>query len=131
MLPAGDANAYAVARRTLVDAVIALQNLSSEAFVLVGAHAVYLRAPENDLGIAPFTLDGVTLPTLRVLRDDRHVGESVQTGTRHLRRLCTGRGAGLKEFSALLGPSEGERTARASLAALVEEFGDTVESVFA
>ena len=58
MLPAGDANAYALARRTLVDAVIALQDLAPTAFVLVGAHAVYLRAPENDLGIPAFTLDG-------------------------------------------------------------------------
>jgi hypothetical protein len=281
MLTAEDGNAYALARRTLVEAVIALQVLSPVAFVLVGAHAVYLRAPENDLGIPAFTLDGdlavnpllvvgsravrarleevgfdlrdlqsglyerrgvhvdvrraarvdIFVPaafeyawssegydgraamvqpgleaclvdcsrmelatlddggprltasihvagivallvakgwkigerydqgseafaevrkdigdiyrllqasdpdenaaTLRVLRDDRHVRESVRTGARHLRELCTGRGAGLKEFSALLGPSVGERTASASLAALVEEFVETVESVSA
>jgi hypothetical protein len=69
--------------------------------------------------------------TLRMLRDDRHVHESVRTGARHLRKLCTAGGAGLREFSALLGPSVGERTATASLAALVEEFVETVESVSA
>ena len=32
MVPAGDADAYALSRRTLVEAVIALQTLSPEAF---------------------------------------------------------------------------------------------------
>lgn len=277
----GDAEAYTIARRTLVEATIALQSLAPEAFVLVGAHAVYLRAPENDLGVPAFTLDGdlavnptlltgsravrvrlgeagfdlrerhsglyerrgvhvdvqrasrvdifvpaafeyawssegydaravmvqpgleaclvdrspmelVTLDdgrprlsasihvagivallvakgwkigeryeqgpeafaevrkdlgdiyrllrasdpdetaaTLRVLRDDRHVREAVRTGARYLRELCAGRGAGLREFSTLLGSSAGQRTATASLAALTEEFTETVESVFA
>jgi hypothetical protein len=71
------------------------------------------------------------LETLRMLRDDRHVHESVRTGARHLRKLCTAGGAGLREFSALLRPSLGERTATASLAALVEEFVEMVESVSA
>ena len=58
MLPAGDANAYAISRRTLVDAVVALQALSPVGFVLVGAHAVHLRAPENELGLPALTFDG-------------------------------------------------------------------------
>ncbi|HEY0383522.1 MAG TPA: hypothetical protein VGC72_15135 [Candidatus Elarobacter sp.] len=69
--------------------------------------------------------------TLRVLRDNRHVRESVRTGSRHLRELCTAGGAGLREFSALLGSSVAARMATASLAVLVEEFGQTVDSVSA
>ncbi|HEX3467403.1 MAG TPA: hypothetical protein VHT05_04925, partial [Candidatus Elarobacter sp.] len=54
----GDASAYALSRRTLVDAVIALKALSPVAFVLVGAHAVHLRVSANDLGLPAFTFDG-------------------------------------------------------------------------
>jgi hypothetical protein len=281
MLPAGEANAHALSRRTLIEAVTALQALSPVAFVLVGAHAVHLRAPANELGLPAFTFDGdvvvnptrltrsravrvcleevgfdlrdrhsglyerpgvdpdmrratridVFVPaafeyawsgegydaraamvqpgleaclvdcspmelmtlddggvqvsatvhvagivallaakgwkigeryeqgpeafadvrkdigdiyrllqtsdadengaTLRVLRDNRHISGSVRTGAQYLRQLCTGGGPGLREFSQLLGHSVGERSASASLAALVEEFVATVESVFA
>jgi hypothetical protein len=281
MPQAGETSGYALARRTLVEAVIALQALSPTAFVLVGAQAVYLRAPENDLGIPAFTLDGdltvnprhiagsrairsrleevgfnlrdmqsglyerrgvhadvrraarvdLFVPaafefawngegydgravmvqpgleaclvdcspmelttmedggqrlmvsvqvagivallaakgwkigerheqgpeafsevqkdigdvyrllrtsdpeenesTLRMLRDHRHVRESVQSGARHLHDLCTGSGAGLKEFSRLLGSSIDERRAIASLAALAEEFCGAVDAIFA
>ena len=71
-----------------------------------------------------------TASMLRVLRDERHVGASVRTGARYLRDLCTSGGAGLRAFSELLGSSVGERRASASLAALVEEFDETVEAVF-
>ena len=213
MLPAGEANAHALSRRTLVEAVTALQALSPAAFVLVGAHAVHLRAPENELGLPAFTFDGdvVVNPkqithsakrsasvlrklgstcvtatavstsvrawiptwrragwkigeryeqgpeafidvrkdigdiyrllqtsdadenaaTLRVFRDNRHVSGSVRTGANYLRQLCTGTGAGLREFSELLGHSVGARTASASLAALVDEFVQAVELVLA
>jgi hypothetical protein len=281
MLPAGEADAHALSRRTLVEAVTALQALSPVAFVLVGAHAVYLRAPENELGLPAFTFDGdvvvnptqiprsravracleqvgfdlrdrhsglyerpgadpdmrratridVFVPaafeyawsadgydaraamvqpgleaclvdcspmelmtlddggvrlsatvhvagivallaakgwkigeryeqgpeafadvrkdigdvyrllqtsdpdenaaTLRVLRDNRRISESVRTGAHYLRQLCTGGGPGLRAFSELLGHSAGERRASASLAALVEEFVEAVDSVFA
>ena len=54
----GDAKGYAIARRTLIYALRSLAPLPEGSFVLVGAHAVYLRAPEVIASIAPFTLDG-------------------------------------------------------------------------
>jgi hypothetical protein len=54
----GDAKGYAIARRTLIYALRSLATLPEGSFVLVGAHAVHLRAPEVIASIAPFTLDG-------------------------------------------------------------------------
>jgi len=281
MRPVSPAEAYAVSRRTLVEATIALQTLSPAVFVLVGAHAVQLRAPENALGLPAFTFDGdfvvnpagpirsravrgtleaagfglrdkqsglyerprapremrratqidVFVPAafehewdsdaydaratmaqpgleaclidrspmevatvddgrpyqsaavdvagvvallvakgwkigerydqgpeafaevrkdlgdvyrllqastpdenaniLRALRADRSIRESVSVGSRRLADLCTTGAVGLREFGALLGRSEGQRRAVASFAALVEEFTETVDRVFA
>ena len=58
MNPTGEAKGYAIARKTLINALLAFETLPPESFVLVGAHAVYLRAPESIGSIAPFTLDG-------------------------------------------------------------------------
>lgn len=54
----GFAEAYALARRTLIEAATALHIVSTSGFVLVGAHAVYLRAPDSLFGIPAFTFDG-------------------------------------------------------------------------
>ena len=48
---------YLLARRVLLDALDALR-AHVEAFILVGAQAVYLRVGEGDLAIAPYTTDG-------------------------------------------------------------------------
>jgi hypothetical protein len=74
--------------------------------------------------------DVYVLPAERI-REVMTARESVRTGARYLRELCSGGGAGLREFSALLGSSVGERRARASLEALVDEFTKMVESMSA
>ena len=48
---------YVMARRVLLDALDALGQ-HREAFILVGAQAVYLRVGEADLAVAPYTIDG-------------------------------------------------------------------------
>lgn len=48
---------YVVARRVLLDALEALGS-HREAIVVVGAQAIYLRAGEADLMVAPYTTDG-------------------------------------------------------------------------
>jgi hypothetical protein len=48
---------YVVARRVLLDALEAL-GPHREALVVVGAQAIYLRAGEADLVVAPYTTDG-------------------------------------------------------------------------
>lgn len=48
---------YVVARRVLLDALDAL-GTHREALVVVGAQAIYLRAGEADLVVAPYTTDG-------------------------------------------------------------------------
>lgn len=48
---------YVAARRVLLDALVALAPHRS-AFVVAGAQAVYLRAGESDLALAPYTTDG-------------------------------------------------------------------------
>jgi hypothetical protein len=54
----GDDKNYATARKTLISGLIALADFPPGSFVLVGAHAVYLRAPRIVPSMAPFTLDG-------------------------------------------------------------------------
>src|SRR5580704_230846 len=58
MNPIGDGRGYGVARRTLILALNALADLPPRSFILVGAQAVYLRAPNPVVAIPPFTLDG-------------------------------------------------------------------------
>jgi hypothetical protein len=48
---------YVAARRTLLDALIAVRD-HARSFVVVGAQAVYLRTGPLDASIAPFTTDG-------------------------------------------------------------------------
>lgn len=48
---------YVAARRTLLDALEAVQT-QLDAIVLVGAQAVYLHTGEGDLAVAPYTTDG-------------------------------------------------------------------------
>jgi hypothetical protein len=58
MNPIGDGRGYGVARRTLIRALNALADLPPRSFILVGAQAVYLRAPDPIVTLPPFTLDG-------------------------------------------------------------------------
>jgi hypothetical protein len=60
MKPPGDPDqqeAYALARRVLLDALDALGD-QRDAVVLVGAQAIYLHTGDTDLAVAPFTTDG-------------------------------------------------------------------------
>ena len=53
----GDYNPiYVTARRALLDALDALAD-QRDAFVLVGAQAIYLHAGEGDIAVAPYTTD--------------------------------------------------------------------------
>lgn len=74
----GDAKGYAIARRTLIHAVRVLAPLSPDGFVLVGAHAVYLRAPEPIPGLSPFTLDGDLAADPRKVRVARNIPDSLE-----------------------------------------------------
>jgi hypothetical protein len=47
---------YVAARRTLLDTLVALRG-QADAIVVAGAQAVYLRAGEADLAVAPYTTD--------------------------------------------------------------------------
>ena len=66
---------YVAARRTLLDAMGAL-SAHRDALVVIGAHAVYLRVPEDDLAVAPMTTDAdiglnpELLATAPLLADD-------------------------------------------------------------
>lgn len=48
---------YVAARRVLLDALVAL-GPHTEAVIVVGAQALYLRVGEGDLAVAPYTTDG-------------------------------------------------------------------------
>jgi len=48
---------YVEARRVLLDALEAL-GMHRRSVVLIGAQAIYLRAGEGDLAVAPYTTDG-------------------------------------------------------------------------
>lgn len=69
----GDDRGYAIARRTLIDGLRALAPLPPGSVVLVGAHAVYLRAPEVIRAMSPFTLDGDLLADPRKIRRARAI----------------------------------------------------------
>lgn len=68
---------YATARRVLLDAVRALHQVTN-GIVLVGAQAVYLRAPDTSVPIAPFTLDGDLVADPRVIRRPRLISEALE-----------------------------------------------------
>jgi hypothetical protein len=74
----GDARGYGIARRTLIQALRALAPLPEGSFVLVGAQAVYLRAPEGIAAIAPFTLDGDLAADPRKIRTARSIPDHLE-----------------------------------------------------
>lgn len=70
---------YAASRRTLLDALEALQpHLSS--LVLVGAQAVYLRTEKSSLGIAPFTSDADLIIDPSTLTAAPPIGAAMEAG---------------------------------------------------
>jgi hypothetical protein len=85
MSPTGDARGYAIARNTLIDALLALATLPPKSFVLVGAHAVYLRAPEIIPSVAPFTLDGDIVADPQKIRRPRFIRERLEAAGFSLR----------------------------------------------
>lgn len=60
---------YVSARRALLDALDALAE-QRDAFVLVGAQAVYLHAGEGDIAVAPYTIDADLALDPRALADE-------------------------------------------------------------
>lgn len=83
---APDAKGYAIARGALFDALLALAPLPPNSFVLVGAQAVYLRAPEGVIpSIAPFTLDGDLVADPLKIRHPRLIIEHLERGGFSLR----------------------------------------------
>ncbi len=67
---------YVAARRVLLDALYALAP-HGPAVILVGAQAVYLRAGDGDLAIAPYTTDGDLVLDPSQLNDDHPLGEAM------------------------------------------------------
>ena len=83
---ADNANGYAIARSALFDALRALAPLPAESFILVGAQAVYLRAPDPVIPtIAPFTLDGDLVVDPRKIARPRLIIELLERGGFSLR----------------------------------------------
>jgi hypothetical protein len=74
----GDASGYAIARRTLIYAIRALAPLPEGSFVLVGAQAVYLRAPEGIAAVPPFTLDGDLVANPNKIRFARAIPDHLE-----------------------------------------------------
>jgi hypothetical protein len=88
--PGASAEAYALARRTLLEAAEALQKISQDGFVLVGAHAVYLRAPEQLLGLPAFTYDGDLVVNPRRIVHAAIVKECMEAAAFELRGRMSG-----------------------------------------
>lgn len=59
---------YVAARHVLLDALVALEQQTS-AVIVAGAQAVYLRAGQGDLAVAPYTTDGDLAIDPRLLGD--------------------------------------------------------------
>jgi hypothetical protein len=74
----GDSEGYAIVRRTLISGFRALASFPKNSFVLVGAHAVYLRAVENIPSIAPFTLDGDLVADPRMIGRPRRIRDHLE-----------------------------------------------------
>jgi hypothetical protein len=74
----GDDRGYAIARRTLIHALRALAPLPDGSFVVVGAQAVYLRAPEGISAVAPFTLDGDLVADPSKIRTARAIPDHLE-----------------------------------------------------
>ena len=70
---------YVAARHVLLDALEALSG-QLPAVILVGAHAVYIRAGDADLGTTPFTTDAdVAIDPTRLV-DDPRLDEALEAG---------------------------------------------------
>ena len=67
---------YVVARSVLLDALEAL-GAHRDAIVVVGAQAVYLRAGEGDLVVAPYTTDGDLALDPSLLAEIPPIGEAL------------------------------------------------------
>lgn len=74
---------YVAARRVLLDAIEALAP-HSQAVVVVGAQAIYLRTGSAELGIAPYTTDGDLALDPRQLGDEPLLETAMQSA--HFRR---------------------------------------------
>lgn len=109
MSPNGADRGYAIARSTLIEALRALAPLSPEGFILVGAHAVYLRAPEIIASIAPFTLDGDLVADPRKIGRARLIRDRLEGAGFELR----GRAPGL--YSDTAAPSDEQYAARVDI----------------
>lgn len=90
MSQSGEDSAYGVARRTLIYAFKSLSSLPKDSLVLVGAHAVYLRAPEIVAGSSPFTYDGDIVVDPRRIARPRMIFDRLQSAGFALRTRHSG-----------------------------------------
>lgn len=73
----GEADEYAAARSALLDALTALEP-HLDAFVLVGAQAIYLRVGEADVAVPGSTTDGDLAIDLALLHDAPIIPEAME-----------------------------------------------------
>jgi len=73
----GEADEYAAARSALLDALTALEP-HLDAFVLVGAQAIYLRVGEADVAVPGSTTDGDLAIDPALLRDAPIIPEAME-----------------------------------------------------
>lgn len=67
---------YIEARRVLLDALQALEPLR-DAFVVVGAQAIYIQTGESDFGVAPYTTDADLAVEPGRLKDEPTIGDAL------------------------------------------------------
>jgi hypothetical protein len=76
-IPGDPDQAYVLARRVLLDALVALGD-QREAVVLVGAQAIYMHTGDSHLAVAPFTTDGHVAINPEKLRVDPKLEEALR-----------------------------------------------------
>jgi hypothetical protein len=91
MRPAIDPQ-YVAARRVLLDALEALAE-HKDAVIVAGAQAIYLRAGEGEIGIAPYTTDGDLAIDPAALRDEPQIETAMRAA--HFTRSLTDPGTWL------------------------------------
>lgn len=79
-------DAYAAARRALLDALQAL-GAHAKNVVVIGAQAIYLHTGDADIAVAPFTMDGDLVIDPKELRHEPLIEESMKAAGFELNRV--------------------------------------------
>ena len=80
---------YVVARRVLLDALIALAP-HGKAFIIAGAQAIYLRTGLNEVAVAPYTTDGDLALDPNLLGDDPALEATMRNAGFELAEMASG-----------------------------------------